>query len=592
MIECKVFRLLLHGGTWYPYRMACAHSAIASLSPGGACVVCRARAAERMDGWQNALTGIGSVLTDKRLSTEFRLDLVTSEVAEQLWRGDDLAARIVETWPSEMLREGYEITVSSEKKTEAGDTVERALERGDSLGWIERKRKRVDAAEKGMKLATQVRTKLEELDANTALHTVLSYRRAYGGGAILMGANDGSTDLMLPLDEERVSEVNFLTTLEPRELIPLYYYADPRAPKFGSVAIWHLQTVAPGAPQPSAGTQVGAFGVTNCYVHESRLIIFQGAKVTRRVSMEVHSGWGDSIFSRVNRVLSDFNVSYASAGILVHDFAQAVFKIKGLAEAMGMDKDDLLKIRMRAVELSRSTARAILIDSEEEFKREQTPVTGLPELLETFMARLAAAADMPLTLLMGQSPGGLNATGDSDIRFFYDRVASAQEKDLRPALERLIRIIFRSLGGIPEQWDLTFHPLWQPTDKESAEARKIQAETDDIYFAMGALSAGEIAKNRFGGEKYSFETKIDFDARERLEVAAPPPVEKDGEDPNDTPDPFEGGPGGGFGGPPAAGGGKPPFGGGGFPSGKNPPGAGGGKPPFGASGKKPAPAER
>lgn len=520
--------------------MTCPHTFVSSVSPGGRCVICAKAAGEErrahLDGWSNALTGIGDALVDKRMSTYYTgAEVITPEYAEGLWRGDDLAARIVETWPNEMLRQGYEICVQDGENTEETESLEDAETRGDALGWARRRRARFDAAKKGGDLAEDASMRLEELGADAALHTALCYRRAYGGGAILIGANDGSKDLSKPLRSELVTSVDFLTVLEPRELIPRYYYADPRAPKFNQVAVWQMQTVASGNPLP--GDMKKTFGITMADIHETRLIIFQGARVSNRAQLEVMPGFGDSVFTRVNRVLSDFNTSWASAGILVHDFAQAVFKIKGLAEAMAMDKDDLLKIRMRAVELSRSTARAVLIDSEEEFKREQTPVSGLPELLDKFMTRLASAADMPLTLLMGQSPGGLNATGESDIRFFYDRVASAQRRDLLPALKKLVGLIFQSLGGKPDQWDIEFHPLWQTTDKEQAEARFLQAQIDEKMITCDVYSSNEVARARYGGKKYSFETQIDFDQRERLEVAAPPPVAKDGEDPNDAPDP-------------------------------------------------------
>lgn len=557
--------------------MTCPHTFVASLSPGGRCVVCAGARAARIDGWQNSLTGIGDIMVDKRLSTTFSgAEVVTNEYAEGLWRGDDLASRIIETWPNEMLRQGYEITVQ-DAKSGAGDEdkPEDAIERGDGIGWIKRRSSRMDAAQKSAKIRDLATAKLEELDANGALHTALCYRRAYGGGAILIGANDGSRDLAKPLRPELVTSIDFLTVLEPRELIPRYYYADPRAPKFNEVAIWQMQTVASGNPLPA--DQKRAFGITVADVHETRLIIFKGPRVTRRPSVEVNAGFGDSVFTRVNRVLSDFNVSWASAGILVADFAQAVFKIKGLAEAMSMDKDDLLKIRMRAVELSRSTARAVLIDSEEEFKREQTPVSGLPELLDRFMSRLAAAADQPKTLLMGESPGGLGSNGESEVRFFYDRVASAQTRDLLPALRKLVGLVFQSLGGAPADWGIEFRPLWQPTEAEQATARKTQAETDQIYIMNDVLSPAEVTRSRFSGDKYSFQTTVDFDERERFEVAAPPPVAKDGEDPDDAPDAdmmLAEAKAESLRNPPAAGG---------------PPGAAGKKPAFGAKpSKKPA----
>lgn len=33
--------------------------------------------------------------------------------------------------------------------------------------------------------------------------------------------------------------------------------------------------------------------------------------------------------------------------------------------------------------------------------------------------------------LFGQSPAGLNASGDSDLRTYYDNVANGQDKQLR-----------------------------------------------------------------------------------------------------------------------------------------------------------------
>src|SRR3989337_1579951 len=74
----------------------------------------RAEAQRHNDTWSNALSGIGTDTYDKRLGTEFGNPLmVTSEVALQLWRGDDLAARVVETVPSEMLRQGFELLIKA-----------------------------------------------------------------------------------------------------------------------------------------------------------------------------------------------------------------------------------------------------------------------------------------------------------------------------------------------------------------------------------------------------------------------------------------------------------------------------------------------
>ena len=65
-------------------------------------------ALQKTDNWTNALTGLGYVGQDKRVSTFHCTVPVLSDEAADLWRGNDLAARIIETVPNEMLRQGLD----------------------------------------------------------------------------------------------------------------------------------------------------------------------------------------------------------------------------------------------------------------------------------------------------------------------------------------------------------------------------------------------------------------------------------------------------------------------------------------------------
>lgn len=435
----------------------------------------------RVDGWFSALSGYGVEGKDKRMSTRFQSDLLDDNTIMDLWRGDDLAARVVETVPNEALRQGFTLNAGDKQLAE------------DMMGMM------------------------ETLNASKTILFAKKVERAFGGSAIFPVINDGQVDMIQPLNEDRISSVRHLQVFEPRELQPNRYYEDPLAPKFGEPMTYRLFP------------QARAVAVRGIEVHESRLIIFPGIRVSR--SQVSPNNWGDSVLNRCWRVLRDFNISWAATTALLHDFSQASYKIKGLAELISHDKDDIIKARIQAVELARSTIRAVLMDSEEEFERKQTPVSGLAELLDRLATRLAACADMPVTLLMGQSPAGLNATGESDIRFFYDRISVVQELGIKPQLERLTYLLFRSLDGPtkgkePNEWSVVFNPLWQPTEKEKAETRKIVAETDNIYFQMGALSPEEIALSHWSGDTYSPEIVVDFEERKRLntaaETAAPP----------------------------------------------------------------------
>lgn len=437
----------------------------------------------RGDGWTSTLTGIGTLTHDKRQNTSFCPDFLSIQEAADLWRGDDIAARVVELVPSEMLREGWDVSLGESDQTRA------------------------------LKIAPELGLKGELWDA-------LAFERAYGGSAILLGAQDGAP-LEEPLDLDRVRSVDFLQTFEPEELTPTLYYSDPSNPKLGRPSHYLLSPIESGASSDRN------HHLRSVILHESRLVIFPGIRVTKRRLATTSNGWGDSVLNRVHSVLRDFNAAWASTSILLTDFAQAVFKIKGLAELIAADQNKVVQNRIAAVELSRSVARAVLIDAEgEDWERKQTPVTGLPELLDKFATRLAAAADMPLTLLMGQSPAGLNATGESDLRFFYDRVSGLQERKLKPGLLYLLQVLAASQNIDPSLVEIEFRPLWQPSSKELAETRNIQSQTDSNYINAGVVSPEEIAIARFSTPEDDFTTMVDFEARrlvEEMEPEAPTP---------------------------------------------------------------------
>jgi hypothetical protein len=128
--------------------------------------------------------------------------------------------------------------------------------------------------------------------------------------------------------------------------------------------------------------------------------------------------------------------------------------------------------------------------------------------------------------MLGTSPAGMDATGASDIRFYYDRIASIQSLRVAPAIMRLCEILLACEGENPDKinYSVKFKPLWQPTEKEIAEAHFTQAQADAIYLDRDVVSSEEMALSRFGGDQFSFETRIDFDARAAQSAVVAPTV--------------------------------------------------------------------
>ncbi len=410
---------------------------------------------QRVDSWVNALTGLGGIrdkLTHAQIVPGVRLQ---EGQLEALYNDDDLAAKIVDKLPRDATRRGFTLEFEGLDRDESSEVM-RAL-----IG------------------------RMEDLHAIPKLREGWIWGRLYGGGGVFVGADDGLAP-SLPLAEDRIRDIVFLNVLKRTQLQVRKRYDDVRNPLYGKPELYAVRRT-----NTTATTE-------EVLIHESRLIMFPGA-LTARSSFETSDGWDDSVLQRVQDRLKQSATAWQSTAHLITDASQGVLKIANLVDLIAAGSEAVLRTRMEMMDMARSVCRSVLVDADrEEFERVATSFAGLPEMLDRFMMRDAAAAEMPVTLLYGRSPAGLNATGESDTRGWYDTVEDAQQDILRPRLERLIRLFMLSKAGPtngqePENWKLVFKPLWQPTDKERADTKKVKAETVATLVNAQVLLAEEAA---------------------------------------------------------------------------------------------------
>lgn len=148
---------------------------------------------------------------------------------------------------------------------------------------------------------------------------------------------------------------------------------------------------------------------------------------------------------------------------------------------------------------------------------------------------LAAVTGIPQVVLFGVPPAGLSSDDESGHESFRQLVSDYQERELRPLLTKLYRAM-----GAPEDLQLTFGPLNEPTDGELIDLRGRAAETDALYMDQGVISAEDVRRNRFGPDGWKLEL---------TDVQGPDPKELDRrlglmqpEDPSAEGDPAEDGP--------------------------------------------------
>lgn len=417
----------------------------------------------RFDGFTNVLTGQGLKGRDKLQSSRTSARRVLSEQeATDMYTGDGIAHRIIEQMIIDMFREGFKVETGSKE-----DITREVMERFEEIGLI---------------------PKIEEL---------IRWGRVYGGAIGILGINDGSAKMELPLNEAGVRSIEFMRVY-PRyhvQWTSLDLYKDSNHPKFNMPEFYNIQPVE-GSPYR---------------VHESRCIIYDGEPLPPREKY-TNQGWGASILEICyDRILS-MDSAYHSVDHVLKDFAQGVLSVPNLMSMMsGKAGDDLITKRLDLFDMSRSIMNTMIIDSQETYTKVITTIAGIPEAIDRFAEGLSTPTMIPVKILLGRQTAGMGSTDSADVRLWYDFVAATQISKLRPILEKLVRLELSTKSNSNGDWKITFNPLWQLTDLEQAQVNNTQAQADCAYVTAQVLSPDEVASSRFGSNESGLKTTLGFD---------------------------------------------------------------------------------
>lgn len=428
----------------------------------------------RADGWVNILTGLGLKGKDKRMESRAEWDRLSESDAEQLYAADDIAAKVVDAPVEDSLREGWKLV---------------------NIDEIQKKR-----------LDSEFHDRLK---LTSKIETAWKYSRMYGGGGLLL-VTDDTADFSTPLNPARMKSIRSVIAFTRYELQGQDIESDLESPNYG---LPRYYMISPRGGQSGGGTAGQKF-------HHSRVIRFEGKLLPPRLFSQ-NNYWHDSYLNALQNSLLNFNTAHDSAALAVQDFRIAVFKLKNLQALVANNQDDLVKKRLEIVNLSKSIAKAVVIDSEgESFEYSATSFTGIPEILDKMTKRLQAGTPLPHTRLFGNSPSGMGGSGRHEEVNWYDYIASLQDSLLHPILMRLYTLIGAQTTikiPLPQDFDIEFNPLWQMDEREIAEIRSKQAATDQIYLENGVLDSAEIRDSRFGTGKWAMDTTL-------KEVTVPDPA--------------------------------------------------------------------
>lgn len=266
--------------------------------------------------------------------------------------------------------------------------------------------------------------------------------------------------------------------IEPMWCYPANYNSlDPRKPDWYNPEIWYVNGKS---------------------VHRSRLLRFVGREVPD-ILKPAYAFGGLSMsqmakpyvdnWLRTRQAVCDLIESFSVSGVYTN--LDGVLE-EGNTEALN---------RIEVFNEMRANAGAWVLDKDtEEFFNVSTPLGTLDALQAQSQEQMSSVSGIPLVILLGITPKGLNASSEGELRAFYDTVEAFQEQFFRDHLQTVINFVMLSIWGeVDEDIRFEFVPLWSMTEKEQAEVRKVEAETDGILIDKGIITNAE-ARNRVAND--------------------------------------------------------------------------------------------
>lgn len=378
-----------------------------------------------IDSLQNFVAGLGTS-RDKAIASTYAVTPLSDYDLSAMYRTSWLARKIVDIIPLDATRQW--------RKWQADK---------DQIGLIEATEKRLG-----------LRVKIKD---------AITKARLFGGAGIYIGTRD--LDPSKPLDPARIGKdgLLYLAVIPRQQLSATEIENDPISPRYGLPKMY----------------QVAGAGTTQ-FIHPSRLVIFIGNPLPDNTLADgAQYGWGDSVLQSALDAIKNADSIQANVASMVFESKVDVVKIPQFMDQVN-DKQYRTRLyeRLQLAATAKGVNGMLVLDSEEEYETKQLSFGNLPELMDRTMQAPCAAADIPATRFMGQSPAGMSSTGESDMRNYYDRVKAVQELDIGPAMQILDECLIRSaLGNRPEDVFYEWASLWQSTPEQRAATGKVVADT-------------------------------------------------------------------------------------------------------------------
>lgn len=359
--------------------------------------------------------------------------------------------------------------------------------RGSWLGGVAIDLMAADMTRAGIEFKTSVGPSVTEklshaataLDIWGKLCDTIAWGRLYGG-AIAVALIDGQ-DPNTPLNLDTVGPDQFkgLLTLDRWQVAPsLGDLVSELGPRLGEPRYYQVQSNAPA--------------LRGVNVHYSRIMLrHEGIRLPYQQKL-TENLWGISVLERLYDRMIAFDSATTGAAQLVYKAYLRTLKVEGMREIIAAGGAPLNGLMAYVDTMRRFQGQEgiTLLDSKDEFESQQhSSFSGLSDALVQFGQQLSGALQIPLVRLFGQSPAGLNSTGESDLRMYYDNINKEQTATMFTGVTTIYELLARSEGiMLDDQFGLSFASLWQLKDTEKVDIADKVTKTVQGAYESGLIS--------------------------------------------------------------------------------------------------------
>lgn len=298
------------------------------------------------------------------------------------------------------------------------------------------------------------------------------------GGALIF-IDTGSERLDLPLNISNVSaeikkgtNVKFVL-VDPINVSPgLYNSIDPLKPDYMRPNCWYV-----------LGKQVHASRLLRLVDNEPPQLLkpaynFFGIPQAQ-ILWDYVLHWNKARTAGVN-ILDKLNLL-----VFKTDFAQAL-------QAGGIEQ---LDGKMSLLQRYRDNDSVFACDATEDIQNITASIAGVTDIIRQSLEFIACINRTPAVKLLGISPSGFNATGQSDIRNYYDHIKSKQELN-RNAIQTCLNIIqLVEIGRIDGSISFVFNELGEDDAAAIAMTAKTRVDMLAVLQDRNVLSAEEVRES-------------------------------------------------------------------------------------------------